>query len=125
VGAGDDGLGVVVGAPVVARVQPGDRQVAVGLVDRQAGQELAVGGVVVVDLDPVAPGGPVVVGEAQEDVGVVALVRLLVGVGHVQPAAVRAVRQVVGQVGLGVDGAAVLGRDEVEAAGVGVGDQGL
>src|SRR5207302_5584102 len=92
-------------------------------IQRDLGQDLAVGGVVVVHPHPRAPGGPVVVRMPHVNVGVVALVGVLAGVDQVHPAGVRAAGAVPGQAGLGVDRTVRLGGDEVEPADVGRGDE--
>src|SRR5581483_44825 len=71
----------------IAGVVPAHRDISGGLVDRDARQELAVGRVVVVHLFRAAPACTAVVGVAQVNVGVVALVGCFVRIDRVDPAA--------------------------------------
>src|SRR6266508_3709780 len=112
------GVAGTVVPPVVAAVVPGDGEVAGGLVERDARQELAVRRGVVVHPELGAPRGALIVGVPQLDVQVVALVGALGRVHDVQPPVVWASGPVPGQAGLGVDRTLVLRGDVVVSSDV-------
>src|SRR5439155_15623819 len=111
------------GPEVVARVVPDHRDPSGGRIERDLREELAVGGAVVVHARRGAPGGAVVVGEANDNVRVVLFVLLLERVDHVDATTVWTAGAVPGQARLRVDRAIRLRRDEVEPADVRIGDE--
>src|SRR5438477_11568011 len=71
-----DAIGIArpAGAEIVARVIPAHGEVATGGVERDFGQELAVGSAVIVHPHAGAPGSAIIVGVADENVEVVAVI---------------------------------------------------
>src|SRR5262249_7400191 len=116
--AGEDLRGHV-GQARVARVVPRHGQVAGRLVQGHHGQELAVDPRIIVDADGGSPRRPVVVGVADEDVHIVALVGRLVRVDQVHAAVVGTAAAVVNHVGFRVNGTIRLRGNVIEIAHVG------
>src|SRR5438477_1697418 len=112
------------GAEIVARVVPAHGEVAAGGVERDFGQELAVGSAVIVHAHAGVPGGAIIVGIADEDVEVVAVIFQFARVHKIDAAVVRASGAVPGQARLGVNRAMELSRNVIEAADVGLSDEG-
>src|SRR5258708_430544 len=106
-----DAVGVTrpAGAKIVASVIPDDCEISGCRVERNLREELTVLGVVVVHPYACAPGRAVIVGIANVNVRVVALVLLLQGVDQVDAPVVRAAGPVPGQARLSVHGAVRLG----------------
>ena len=105
-----DVAGTAGGAEVVARVVPGQPHGVIRRVDREIVEELAVRPAVGVDPHRCAPGGPVIVGRAHEDVEVVAFVRRLVRVGDIETTVVRPAAAIVRDIRARKRGAVGCGR---------------
>jgi hypothetical protein len=105
---------------------PGDRDVPCGLVQCDAREKLAICGRIIVDLNRVAPGCSVIIGEPHEDIGIIALVHRFFGINEVHSAVVWATAAVVGQTRLRVHRAVWLRWDKVEPTDIGgCGSKGL
>src|SRR5216117_3186603 len=110
-------------AEVVARVVPDDGDLSGDWIERELREELTAHRAVVIHPHRWTPRRAAVVGVADEDVRVVALVLLLEGVDEVDATIVRSAAAVPRKAGFRVDRAIRLGRDEVEPADVSIGDE--